>query len=155
MGNQEDLNKKYADDLHKAQMEYGSSYRNKVLRRGNNNKNNKNIIIIVVFLLFGLLIWRGCNYDPESNNQIGDYFETLIGLAIVIAIIYFLGKAGNARNQKIEKLKDQYDNALRGTNKAAALTAGRAYYAALRGPGKSLTIYDEQAIGNDIATMKS
>jgi hypothetical protein len=49
-------------------------------------------------------------------------------------------------------LKQEYDAALKGTSKRAALQAGRAYYSALR-KGKMLTIYDEQAITNDLSTM--
>lgn len=46
-----------------------------------------------------------------------------------------------------------YEEALSKTDKADALKKGRDYYSALRGDG-SLTIYDEQAIANDLKTMK-
>jgi hypothetical protein len=48
-------------------------------------------------------------------------------------------------------LKKKYNEALKGTDKKAALDAGREYYSELR-RGK-LTIYDEQAIANDLSTM--
>lgn len=48
-------------------------------------------------------------------------------------------------------LKKKYDAALRSGNRAAALKAGRAYYASKRG-GK-LTTVDEQSIANDMSTM--
>jgi hypothetical protein len=60
---------------------------------------------------------------------------------------FLLGK------KKIDRLKEEYDNALNGNDKRVALEAGRAYYRELR-RDKNLTIYDEQAIANDLATMR-
>jgi hypothetical protein len=54
--------------------------------------------------------------------------------------------------KKIKQIKEDYDIALKGTDKKAALEAGRKYYKAAR--GGQLSIYDEQAITNDINTMK-
>jgi hypothetical protein len=48
-------------------------------------------------------------------------------------------------------LKIAYDEAIKSGNKAQALDAGRKYHAFIR--GGSLTIYDEQAITNDLMTM--
>jgi len=67
----------------------------------------------------------------------------------VIAFVYIKYKKGN----KIRNLKTAYEEALRGTDKQAALAAGRAYYGSLRKNGL-LTIYDETALTNDISTMK-
>lgn len=75
--------------------------------------------------------------------------EILIFIVIVGGIIAMIYNNHN-RNQK---LKEEYDQALRGKDKKLALEAGRKYYSALRGKGK-LTIYDEQAITNDLSTMK-
>jgi len=73
-----------------------------------------------------------------------------LGFIIVVAVIAIVN---NRQNEKsIRELKWRYDNSLKGTDKCAALEAGRAYYSALR-KGKTLTIYDEQAIANDMATM--
>ena len=61
------------------------------------------------------------------------------------------------RSQRIQSLRNAYDEALRGTDKQRALAAGRAYYSALRGTtteGGLLTTYDEAAIANDISAMK-
>ena len=63
-------------------------------------------------------------------------------------ILYFMAN----KRKGIARLKSNYDDALTGSDKRAALAAGRAYYSALR-KGK-LTIYDEQAITNDISTMR-
>lgn len=74
--------------------------------------------------------------------------KLLFGLIIIGLIIwYFI-----YRQQQIEKLKNEYDNALQGIDKKKALESGRKYYAALRNKGK-LTIYDEQAITNDLVAM--
>lgn len=73
---------------------------------------------------------------------------TWIIIIIVVGILIAIGVLVN-RN----KLKSEYEEALRGTNKQRALKAGRAYYSALR--SGTLTIYDEQAITNDISAMKT
>ena len=72
-------------------------------------------------------------------------------ILIVIGIAAFAA-AGRSR-KKLATLKERYDTALRGDDKRLALECGRAYYAALRSP-RQLTIYDEQAITNDLATMR-
>lgn len=72
----------------------------------------------------------------------------LIFVAIMFIGLHFFKK----QKEKLRLLKEEYDNALRGNDKKRALDAGRAYYSSLRGQGK-LTIYDEQAITNDLAAM--
>lgn len=75
----------------------------------------------------------------------------IIGVIVVFVIMVLFAIS----NQKqAEKLKADYDDALRGTDKRKALEAGRAYYSNIR-KGKTLTIYDEQAITNDLSTMKT
>jgi hypothetical protein len=71
-------------------------------------------------------------------------------LLIIIAVgaIYFFQK----QKEKLRLLKEEYNTALRGKDKKRALEAGRNYYSAMR-HNKKLTIYDEQAITNDLATM--
>lgn len=76
------------------------------------------------------------------------FYEILIPLVIVAGLLY----RSRSRSKKIAALKLQYDQLLRGGDKPAALIAGRAYYSAMR-DGKMLTIYDEQAITNDLSTM--
>lgn len=75
----------------------------------------------------------------------------IILFVIVVAII---GAIINNRNnrRRLERLKLHYDQALKGSNKKTALDAGRAYYSALR-KNNVLTIYDEQAITNDLTAM--
>lgn len=79
----------------------------------------------------------------------GDFF----GFLFIIAIIAVARAMIKGKKEQDNNLKSNYDRALKGTDKRAALEAGRAYYSSLR-MGK-LTIYDEQALANDIATMKT
>jgi ABC-type uncharacterized transport system fused permease/ATPase subunit len=85
---------------------------------------------------------------PLKNTTMEAIFTTAIIVAIIIAII----KSGNNKARKLQELKLAYEQSLKGNNKKTALDAGRAYYSALR-ENKALTIYDEQAITNDLSTM--
>ena len=84
----------------------------------------------------------------------------LISVFIIGLVVYFVNKA-NEQNKNVQLLKEAYEKALRGKNKAVALNAGRAYYQALRrryglsrmAYGTSLTIADEVSIMNEINTM--
>jgi hypothetical protein len=88
-------------------------------------------------------------------------FWILIVLVIVLLCYYASGKSAEntehaaalLRLQKDrELLRVQYERSLREHDKRTALDAGRAYRSALRSDGV-LTIYDEQAIANDLSTM--
>jgi hypothetical protein len=80
----------------------------------------------------------------------------------LIVIIAFFAYQYSVQNKRIQVLKLQYEKALKGKNKAAALNAGRAYYIALRSRygltrmayGKNLRPIDEVSIMNEINTMK-
>jgi hypothetical protein len=78
--------------------------------------------------------------------------DTIIGWAVFIGICYVLYQVSRSKLRKRARLKSEYEEALRGRDKAKALAAGRAYYQEMR-DGKNLTIYDEQAIANDLSTM--
>jgi type II secretory pathway pseudopilin PulG len=75
-----------------------------------------------------------------------------IALAITAVIIMAVIQNNINKRKKIQKLKMAYEQLLKGNNKKMALDAGRAYYSALR-KNKVLTIYDEQAITNDLGAM--
>lgn len=77
------------------------------------------------------------------------YFIAFIVVALIIGVI-----ASNGETKKREDLKNKYYQSLKGSDRRAALEAGRAYYSSLR-KGKELTIYDEQAISNDMSTMSA
>lgn len=80
----------------------------------------------------------------------------MLTFIIIILLLAVIGGVYTViQNQKKQaKLKQEYDEALRGTDKARALAAGRAYYASIR-PDRKLTMYDEQALTNDLNTMKN
>jgi hypothetical protein len=93
---------------------------------------------------------RQSSYNKQQQFITLDYMITAIILGVFAAIILIAVNVMTSRNKA--KLKEQYQQALKGSNKGRALQAGRAYYAAIRDGGK-LTVYDEQAINNDLATM--
>ncbi|MBN8836375.1 MAG: hypothetical protein J0I09_03900 [Sphingobacteriia bacterium] len=70
--------------------------------------------------------------------------EYLLLVGLIVGLIYWISALNNA--------KAEYHEALNGTGKRKALELGRRYYRLKRGKGK-LTIYDEQAITNDLAAM--
>lgn len=82
----------------------------------------------------------------------GDLLSTLLFLLFVAAIVWLVVWLNKRNNKEIRLLRANYEAALKGGDKQAALQAGRLYYSRLR--GNKLTIYDEQAISNDLATMK-
>ena len=75
----------------------------------------------------------------------------IITLVVGYLLLYFL------KYRTIKKYYSEYQNALHSGDRVNALYLGRRYYARVRGgvlgSGK-LTIYDEQAISNDLAIMK-
>lgn len=84
----------------------------------------------------------------ETEELILYSLAGLVGFFILK--IYYKGKKG--LKMKEERLLKEYRQALDGTNRQAALAAGREYYRFFRSDG-NLTIYDEQAIDNDMKMM--
>lgn len=78
--------------------------------------------------------------------------ESLLTLIITVAVAAALIQISRNKTKRLRELKLAYERSLKGTNKRTALAAGRAYYSALR-KTQTLTIYDEQAITNDLSTM--
>jgi hypothetical protein len=68
----------------------------------------------------------------------------IIGILIVSVFLHI------RKNKDLAKLWETYNIARASGDKARALEAGRAYYSRRRG---KLSIYDEQAIANDLSTM--
>ena len=77
---------------------------------------------------------------------------TIIFFVIAGTIIYIIVNNSNAKTKRTIELREAYDVAIRSGDKTQALKAGRAYYSFLR--KGNLTIYDEQAMTNDLSTMK-
>ena len=79
----------------------------------------------------------------------------VITISVIVIIFVAFFKEKNAQSQLGDKylsakerlMEDPYDNRLRDS----ALQAGRKYYSSLR--GGILTIYDEQAIANDLSSI--
>lgn len=76
----------------------------------------------------------------------------MAGAFILILLIAMVAYYIHSSHKRIATLKERYEASLSGTDKRVALDAGRSYYSSLR-KGKTLTIYDEQAITNDLSTM--
>jgi len=74
--------------------------------------------------------------------------ETISVLVIVGGIIAIVIFRKRKKRLAIEGLKTAYIEAVKGTDKQKAISAGRAYYRALKLNG-------ENAIANDIEAMKS
>jgi len=79
----------------------------------------------------------------------------LIGFAI-IAIMVLIKRPKLLREEKrikdTKRIKIEYGEALKANDKGKALRLGREYYGLLRDDGR-ITIYDEQAITNDLNSM--
>jgi len=79
----------------------------------------------------------------------------IIGLVIVLAlVIYVAVQIDKNTNKKNQDNKDRYEEAIRSGDRMKALELGRKYYGSLRLTGRP-TIYDEQAITNDLSTIKA
>lgn len=77
--------------------------------------------------------------------------EKIFLLALGLLVIILVSATCMNRNDALKQLKEKYDAALLGTDREAALEAGRAYYRSLR--GRELIPADEEAILQDIAHM--
>lgn len=76
--------------------------------------------------------------------------STILFIAVpVIILISYLSQ--QSFNHKSAKLYNEYMNALSEQDKQKALEAGRKYYRHMR--FGRLTVYDEQAISNDLSVM--
>ena len=75
----------------------------------------------------------------------------IITLIVGYLLLYFF------KQRTIKKYYSEYQNALHSGDRVNALYLGRRYYARVRGNvfgSGNLTIYDEQAIANDLTIMK-
>lgn len=79
------------------------------------------------------------------------YFSALT--IILVVCLALLRKYKKQDKEKSAALLQEYKSALAGTDKQKALAAGRKYYGQARRNGR-LTTYDEQALSNDLNTMK-
>jgi hypothetical protein len=80
---------------------------------------------------------------------------TIIIVLIIIAITYGSKNKEEKKEREaafLQRLKHDYEQAILSGDKLKALETGRNYYRYKRNGG--LTLYDEQAIANDLSTMK-
>jgi hypothetical protein len=77
--------------------------------------------------------------------------EKLLFIAIGFLIIIFIAVGIINKSDKLKMLKDKYDEALQGNDRAEAITAGEAYYRALR--GGELSLEDERRILREVAHL--
>jgi hypothetical protein len=105
--------------------------------------------IVLKSILFAILVVFIVNaVNPNALVAV-----IIISVIVIIFVAYFKEKDVQAQLDdkyffaKERLMEDPYDNRLRDL----ALQAGRKYYASLR--GGILTIYDEQAIANDLASI--
>lgn len=85
----------------------------------------------------------------STQIRFGIFIFVLVFIVCWIIYKYFIGT--DKDRKAIAAIKAQYEKALQDKDKRAALTLGRQYYSKLR-RGR-LTIYDEQALTNDIASI--
>jgi|LakMenEpi03Aug12_release.lakeMendotaPanAssembly.Ray.scaffolds.fasta_scaffold2688538_2 hypothetical protein len=92
--------------------------------------------------------------------QQGALFFILISFFIVFIFLYneYDKKKQKEKIKKqeeikkfVQKLKNEYEEALKSGDKKNALKCGREYYSFIR--GGHLSIYDESAITNDLVSM--
>lgn len=86
----------------------------------------------------------------ESETRF--YIFTAVLIGIVIFILWHFEKARKNKIEEAKRIYILYQDALKRKDKAEALGLGRKYYAMLRRRNR-LTIYDEQAITNDLNSI--
>jgi hypothetical protein len=87
-------------------------------------------------------------YFYFSNYHKNIKMEFVLILTFICYVVYALTKQ---TGQKMDRLKKEYEQSLKSGDKSAALESGRIYHSYLR--AGSLSIYDEQAIANDLSVM--
>ncbi len=77
--------------------------------------------------------------------------EKLLFVAFGFLIIIFIAVGVINKSDKLKMLKEKYEEALQGEDRAEAIAAGEAYYRSLR--GGEVTIEDERRILRDVAHL--
>ena len=75
--------------------------------------------------------------------------EKLLFVAVGFLIIIFIAVGVINKSDKLKMLKEKYDEALQGEDRAEAIAAGEAYYRSLR--GGELSLDDERRILRDVS----
>ena len=77
--------------------------------------------------------------------------EKLLFVAFGFLIIIFIAVGVLNKSDKLKMLKEKYEEALQGEDRAEAMAAGEAYYRSLR--GGELSMEDERRILRDVAHL--
>jgi hypothetical protein len=109
---------------------------------------------VMIIILFALYIYLFISLNMESHLDAA----AILGLGILLFLlptIYAIriNKKNIENIEKSEVYEEEYKKSLKGADKSLALELGRKYYGSLRENGR-VTIYDEQAITNDLNSMK-
>jgi hypothetical protein len=83
----------------------------------------------------------------QKSDVVVIVFGILIIAVLVLSVLLHFRK-----NKELETLWEAYNAARASGDRARALETGRAYYRRRRG---KLSLYDEQAIANDLSTMNA
>ena len=75
--------------------------------------------------------------------------EKLLFVAFGFLIIIFIAVGAINKSDKVKMLKEKYEEALQGEDRAEAIAAGEAYYRSLH--GGEVTIEDERRILRDVS----
>ena len=75
--------------------------------------------------------------------------EKLLFVAVGFLIIIFIAVGVINKSDKLKMLKEKYEEALQGEDRAEAIAAGEAYYRSLR--GGELSLEDERRILRDVS----
>ncbi len=86
----------------------------------------------------------------EHQGRLYLFWAVLV--IVIIIIVWQFEKYRKINIEKINVAYTEYQNALKNKDKVQALALGRKYYGLLRHNNR-LTIYDEQAITNDLNSI--
>jgi hypothetical protein len=87
----------------------------------------------------------------ERETRVALFFAALTALFLLIIIWY--ERKSRSHRTAIAQLKQRYEQVIRNGDRKQALQLGREYYSKLR--GNTLSVYDEQAITNDLSRIES
>jgi len=126
-------------------------------------ENSAKFLLVLGILVMGAGLYFKIYGTSEEDNIWFYYPLCVTGLISIFwgfayslkeYISFEIGYKRDKKNDdKVAPKRDAYYKALKGSNKEEALRLGRHYYSSLRANGR-LTIYDEQAIANDINSMR-
>jgi hypothetical protein len=103
-------------------------------------------ITVAPYYLFTI---KSPKMEPNRELRLAIFLCVIAAIAIALTALYF--KRRRIYKLQLEEMKDEYHEAIRKGDKREALELGRKYYSALR--GGFLSIYDEQAIANDLSSI--